>query len=165
MDSTGLKTRSSTRQVKKSWKLRENDEFAPIVLEALPPTAKPLVDKGIPLFEPHSRVPFDSMHPRVPVQSPLQLFLLVLGEETLLQILTATNAYAAMVMDNTTGLQDPRPWHPLTRNELIVWLGSLFWMGRHSERNREYYSRERLRGVSPFVAVKCPRYFLTFVPK
>ena len=139
MDSASLKTRSSSRQVEKSWKIRENDELAPVVLEALPPIAKPLVDKEIPLFEPHSRMPFDSMHPGVPVQFPLHLFLLLLGKETLLQILTATNAPAAMVMDNAAGFQNPQPWHPLTRYELIVWLGSLFWMGRHSEHNREYY--------------------------
>ena len=65
-------------------------------------------------------MPFDSMYPRVPIQSPLQLFLLLLGEETLLQILTTTNVYTAMVMDNAAGFQDPRPWNPLTRNELIV---------------------------------------------
>lgn len=75
---------SESVQMDNSWEIRENDELAPVVLEALPPTAKLLVDKGIPLFEPHYRVPFHSMHPRVPIQSPLQLFLLLLGEETLL---------------------------------------------------------------------------------
>ena len=35
----------------------------------------------------------------------------------------------------------------MTRNELIIWLGSLFWMGRHYEYNREYYWD---KGISTF---------------
>ena len=127
MDSNAQKTRRSGRQTKKSFKVRENDALAPILLEALPPDAQPLLDSGIPQFEPHSRVPFESMRPRVPICSPLQLFLLLLGEETLQQIVTATNAYASLSMQAAAEFRRPRPWHPLTRNELIIWLGSLFW--------------------------------------
>jgi hypothetical protein len=139
MGSTALKTRSSARKVKPSWKIRENDELAPIPLEALPPTAQPLLDKGIPQFEPQKRIPFDSMCPRVPIISPLQLFLLLLSEEALAAIVNATNIYAASVMNTTTDFRCTRPWYPLTRNELIVFIGTLFFMGRHYEFNREYY--------------------------
>ena len=124
--------------------MRENDALAPILLEALSPDAQPLLDNGIPQFEPHSRVPFESIRSRVPICSPLQLFLLLLGEETLQQIVTATNAYTSLSMQAAAEFRCPRPWHPLTRNELIIWLGSLFWMGRHYEYNREYYWDESI---------------------
>ena len=55
------------------------------------------------------------------VHSPLQLFLLLLGEATLTAIVLATNAYASLTMERESIKHvHPRPWHPLTRNELIV---------------------------------------------
>lgn len=84
------------------------------------------------------------MRPKVSIGSPIQLFLLLLGEETLLSIVDATNAYATSVTQAAVEFRRPRPWHPLTRNELIVWLGSLFWMGRHYEHNREYYWNDNI---------------------
>ena len=139
MNSNVQKPRSSGRQTKKTLKIRENDALAPILLEALPTKSQHLVDNGIPQFEPQQRLPFLPMTVRVPISTPLQLFLLLLGEETLLAIVNATNAYAATVMALETDFDSPRPWHPLTRNELIVWLGTLFFMGRHPEFNREYF--------------------------
>ena len=120
MDSNTQKTRRSGRQTKKSFKVRENDALAPILLEALPPDAQPLLNNGIPQFEPHSCVPFESMRPRVPICSPLQLFLLLLREETLQQIVTATNTYTSLSMQATAEFRRPRPWHPLTQNKLII---------------------------------------------
>ena len=139
MNSNAQNTRRSGRQTKKSFKVRENDALAPILLEALPIESQQLVDKGIPQFEPQERLPFLPMTVRVPIITPLQLFLLLLGEETLLAIVSATNANAAVVMALETDYINVRPWHPLTRNELIVWLGTLFFMGRHHEFNREYH--------------------------
>ena len=139
MNSNARKSRSSGRQTKNTLKLRENDALAPILLEALPTESQHLVDKGIPQFEPQQRLPFLSMTIRVPIVTPLQLFLLPLGEETLLAIVKATNANAASTMALVTDYTNARPWHPLTRNELIVWLGTLFFMGRHPEYNREYF--------------------------
>ena len=133
------KIRSSGRQTKKTLKLRENDALAPILLEALPTESQHLVDKGIPVYEPQERLPFLPMTVRVPIITPLQLFLLLLGEQTLTAIVNATNANAAATMALVTDFSHIRPWHPLTRNELIVWLGTLFFMGRHYEYNREYH--------------------------
>ena len=72
--------------------------MAPILLEALPAEAQHLVDKGIPQFEPERRLSFESIRPRVPIVSPLQLFLSLLGEETLESILTITNVYTLLVI-------------------------------------------------------------------
>ena len=149
MDFNTQKTRSSGREIKKTLKLRENDAFAPILLEALPKTAQDLPNKKIPPFEPQERLPHTPMTVRVPISTPLQLFLLMLGEETLLAIVLATNAYASLVMSDPTHLEfdRARSWHPLTRNELIVWLGTLFFMGRHPEHNREYYWESGIPGM------------------
>ena len=131
--------RSSGRQTKKTLKLRENDALAPILLEALPTKSQHLVDKGIPVYEPQERLPFLPMTVRVPITTPLQLFLLLLGEQTLTAIVNATNANAAATMALVTNFSRIQPWHPLTRNELIVWLSTLFFMGRHYEYNQEYH--------------------------
>ena len=71
--------------------MRENDECALIALEDLPPAAQHLIDKGIPQFEPENRLCYIPMTVRVAVQSPLQLFLFLLGEAMTLQaIVVAT---------------------------------------------------------------------------
>ena len=134
------KSRLSGPRTTKSFKLRENDVLAPILLDALPPAAQPLMDKGIPQFEPENRLFCLHMSPRVPIISPLQLFLLLLGEETLVAIVNATNMNAAATMALVTDFTNVRPRYPLTRNELIVRLGTLFFMGRHHEFNRCRYS-------------------------
>ena len=142
------KPRSSGRTTKKSQKVRENDALAPILLEALGAESQQLVDAGIPSFEPQQRLPFASMTVRVPIVDPLQLFLLLLGEGTLLAIVGATNAYACQVMEEELlNFARPRPWHPLTRNELIVWLGTLFFMGRHPEYDRDYFWESAVPGM------------------
>ena len=143
MNSNAQKTRSSGRQTKPSFKIQENDALRPILLEALPAAAREIANEDIPPFEPQERLPFLSMTIRVPIASPLQLFLLLLGEGTLLAIVAATNANATLVMALETDYTNVRPWHPLTRNELIVWLGTFFFMGRHPEHNREYFWSEK----------------------
>ena len=144
MNSNAQKTRSSGRRTTKSFKLRENDALAPILLEALPAAVQHLAEQEIPHYQPQERLPFTPMTVRVPIVTPLQLFLLLLGEETLLAIVLATNAYAAQVMSDPVHLEfeHARSWHAITRNELIVWLGTLFFMGRHPEHNREYHWSE-----------------------
>lgn len=149
IDSMASIIRSPGRQTKKTLKIRENDALAPVLLKALPTTAQHLIDKGIPQFEPLQRLPFISITVRVPIITLLQLFLLLLGEGTLLVIVSATNAYATLIITNptTTEFHAARPWHPLTRNELIVWLGTLFHMGRHPEFNREYHWESGTPGI------------------
>ena len=102
--------RSSGCQTKKTLKLQENDALIPILLEALPSESQHLVDKGIPQFEPQRRLSFLPMTVRVPMVTPLHLFLLLLGEGTLLAIVNATNANAVafieMVLDD---LSSTRP--------------------------------------------------------
>ena len=52
MNSNTQETRRLGRQTKKSFKVRENDALAPILLEALPIESQHLVEQGIPQFEP-----------------------------------------------------------------------------------------------------------------
>ena len=52
MKSTPSEPRTIGRQVKKSLKVRENDAFGPILLEALGTESQQLVNAGIPSFEP-----------------------------------------------------------------------------------------------------------------
>ena len=74
--------------------------------------------------------------------SALQLFLFLVGEASLAAMVAATNASAEKDWHQDDSFRYQRPWYPLTRNELIRWLGTLVYMGRHHEFNREYYWRE-----------------------
>ena len=141
MDSAAQKTTKSGRITKKTFKVRENDVFTPIPLVPPPKIAKGLFSLPHPQFEPLKRVPFDSMHVLVPIVSALQLFLLLLGEASLAAMVTATNANTTKDWHYDDSFRYQRPWHPLTRNELIRWLGTLIYMGRHRETNSEYYWR------------------------
>ena len=98
MNSNTQETRRSGRQTKKSFKVRENDALALILLEALPIESQYLVKQGIPQFELQRRLSFMPMTVRVPITTPLQLLLLLLGEGTLLAIVGVTNANAASTM-------------------------------------------------------------------
>ena len=147
MNSNTQETRRLGRQTKKSFKVRENDALAPILLEALPIESQHLVEQGVPQFEPQQRLSFMPMTVRVPITTPLQLLLLLLGEGTLLAIVGATNANAASTMALDTDYSYVRPWYPLTWNELIVWLSTLFFMVRHPKYNREYHWQTGIPGM------------------
>jgi Transposase IS4 len=151
MNSTAQETRSSTRQRRATWKIREQDEFIPIVVEPLPSVTKPILSDPIPQFEPESRVPFDSMRPVIPCTDPLYLFLFLFGEQTLAAIVVSTNAYANFFTQKPHPRR-PRPWHDLTRNELLQWIGTLFYMGRHPEHNIEYYWRPQMHHFGRYMS-------------
>jgi Transposase IS4 len=120
-------------------------------VEPLPEIFKPVLEQPIPHFEPEQRVPFDSMRPNISCNDPLQLFLHLFGEQSLEQIVTSTNTNASFYTQKPR-TYNPRPWIPLTRNELIVFIGTLFAMGRHPEHNREYYWRENGRHFGQYIS-------------
>jgi Transposase IS4 len=138
MDSTPHKTRSSTRQRKPTWKKREEDAFILILIEELPIDPEPFLTDPIPHFDPPLRVTFESMRSQLSIDDPLRLFLALFGEESLDVIVDATNAKADSLTPDIPSPR-PRPWTPISRNELIIYLGTLIYMGRHYEFNREYY--------------------------
>ena len=138
MDSTGLTTRSSGRQLKKTRKARENDEYIPIAVEPLPISIQPLLEDPLPFFEPPLCVPYEPMQSCVPVDDVLKLFLYLFSEQNLALIVESTNVYVEYFTQRLH-LPNARPWYPLTRNELIVFIGSLLYMGKHYESNAEDY--------------------------
>ena len=91
MASPAQKCRSSGRISKKTFKVRENDAFTPIAIVPPPKIVKGLFSLPHPAFEPLKRVPFDSIHVLVPIVSALQLFLLLLGEESLITMVITIN--------------------------------------------------------------------------
>ena len=103
------KPRSSGWVTKKTQKVRENDALAPILLEALGAESQQLVDASIPSFEPQQRLSLTCITVRVPISTPLQLLLLLLGEGTLLTIVSVTNANAASIMALNTNYSYIRP--------------------------------------------------------
>ena len=138
MNSTAQKTCVSTREVKKLWKLRENDVCILIPVKPIPTQTKPLLNNLMSAFEPKFRVPYQSIRSAMPVDNYLQLFLCLFSESNLALIVASTNSKANLYASTLPSLC-PRPWKSLTRNELIVWIGVLFYMGRHYKTNKEDY--------------------------
>ena len=70
--------------------------------------------------------------------TPIQLFLIFLGEKNLQDIVLATNQAAE---DERSDPQPPaaRHWNPLSLNEALKWIGLLFYIGRHPEPSRTDY--------------------------
>ena len=98
MASPAQEGRSSKRETKKTWRVRENDVFTPICLVEPPVIAKGLFAHLHPCFEPESRVSFDSIYILVSIISTLQLFLLLLGEASLKSIVDTINANTTIEM-------------------------------------------------------------------
>ena len=61
----------------------------------------------------------------------------LLGWESVVAIVAATNAYAAA--DVAPRQQYARTWHPLTTGEFLCWLGLLFYMALYTIKRREDY--------------------------
>ena len=97
----------------------------------------------MPAFEPKFRVPYQSMRSAMPVDDHLQLFLCLFGESNLTLIVASTNSKANSYTP-TLPSPCPRPWKSLTRNELIVWISVLFYMGRHYKTNKEDYWKSNI---------------------
>ena len=111
------------------------NELKPIAVDRPPTGTKVILRRELPHFDPPFRVPRTPFQARIPVQTPVQLFLYFLGEESLQNIVIATNEAA------NSRIQHPQPqfarhWSPLTLNELIKRIGLLFYMGRHTEPDR-----------------------------
>ena len=103
---------------------------------SIPPSS--VLDNPLPAFEPSIRVQFESMSSACASDDPLSLFISLFGEQSLEAIVVAKAADFVPETPSPT----PRSWQLLTRNELIVFIGTLFYMGRHHEYNREYYWNE-----------------------
>ena len=116
----------------------EKNQMRPIAIDPPPAGTKATMRRELPPFEPPFRVPRTTLQACIPIITPLQLFLAFLGEASLQNIVLATNETAAAEMSNP---QPPaaRYWHPLSRHELLRWIGLLFYMGRHTEPTRDDY--------------------------
>jgi hypothetical protein len=106
------------------------------------PTVGPSIDQLItaplPIYQPPITVPLTPYEANQPPQSPIDTFLSLLGEPALKLIVDNTNSYARHYRLGPLQ-QGVRLWHNTTRNELLCWIGLLFYMGRHIERERSEY--------------------------
>jgi hypothetical protein len=68
----------------------------------------------------------------------LSTFLLLCSEDCIKQITIATNSYAAHDQ-NELHYDFARIWTPITRSDLLHYIGCLFYMGMHKETLREDY--------------------------
>ena len=106
--------------------------------------AEPAVNNAQPYqqrdFSPPFAVPFELMRVLWIERDPFSLFVRFLGEASLIAIVDATNAKAAAAMHPHQ--EFARPWTPLSRGELLYWLGLLFYMANHIEVRRHDYWRD-----------------------
>ena len=97
-------------------------------------TVKKLLDEPPINFSPPNYVDFEPLKVNWIENDPFSLFIKFLGEESLMAIVVATNAKAASQMGPLP--RNPRYWTPLSREELLCWLGLLFYMALHAEKRR-----------------------------
>ena len=114
---------------------------APIPPETRPaedppaPEIKQLQDQQLPPFTPSIQVAETSFQVLWTERDPYDLFIKLLGWESILAIVAATNAYA-------NGRMGPQPrhareWTNLNTSEFLCWLGLLFTMGIQAQRRRK----------------------------
>ena len=114
----------------------QNGDFLPVPIKPIPPKVEQLLRNPLPSFEPRFRVEYKPWQANY-CGAPLQLFLRLFDERCLNQIVEKTNARAESLQP-TKRQKAERYWHPLTRNELLRWIGILLFIGRHNEPKREY---------------------------
>jgi hypothetical protein len=107
---------------------------------AIGPTIGELISAPLPQYIPPINVPLVPFQAQLPRQGPLSLFLSFLGEPALRTVVENTNSYARNWRSKPLQKR-ARPWHDLSRNELLRWIGLLFYMGRHTEPQRTDYWR------------------------
>ena len=83
----------STRVTKKTLKVRENNDYIPILVQPLPKTVESAIQDLLPKFEPVFRVDYKSTTLTTTIRDPLYLFLLFFSEFYLSTIIKATNIY------------------------------------------------------------------------
>ena len=143
----------------------ENKHVPLLVEKKAPKGTKSVLRRELPHYIPPMRVPRITFQTLVPITTAFALFMRFLGEESLRAILIATNEYAKPKRP----LPQPqwaRNWTPLTRSQLLVWLGILFYMGRHGEHDQtdfwnksighhlgEYMGRTRWQQIHRYLAV------------
>ena len=111
-----------------------------------PPVIHQLVNEPHAPFTPRIQVVNECFEVLSKAQDPLSLFLTFFGGfESLSVVCAATNDYAEMRVSADDLAPNSRPWTTLRPIELLHWLGVLFYMANHTERNRKaYWERSEL---------------------
>ena len=76
MESATPVTRKSSREIKKTLKLREQDDCIPIAVQPLPKPVKKAMQDPLPQFKPVFRVIYEPSTSSIVTQDPLSLFML-----------------------------------------------------------------------------------------
>ena len=76
MESATPVTRKSGREIKKTLKLCEQDDYIPIAIQPLPKPVKKAMQDSLPQFEPVFRVIYEPPTSSIVIQDPLSLFML-----------------------------------------------------------------------------------------
>ena len=95
MESATLVTRKSGREIKKTFKLREQDDCIPIAVQPLPKPIKKAMQDPLPQFEPVFRVAYKPPTSSIVTQDSLSLFMLFFTEFCFQTTVAATNIYAS----------------------------------------------------------------------
>jgi hypothetical protein len=119
-------------------KKRRTNALEPVPVEPLPKLLHQASKDPLPTFQPPFRIDYEAFQSPFDQRSPLNTFLLFFTIAVLDCVVENTNSYASNWRPQP--LQKYcRTWYPLTRHELLRYIGLLFYMGRHSEPNRDDY--------------------------
>ena len=111
-----------------------------------PPVIHQLANEPYAPFTPSIQVINECFQVLLKAQDPLSLFLTFFGGfESLSVVCAATNAHAEKRASADNSAPNARLWTTLRPIELLHWLGGLFYMANHTERNRKaYWERSEL---------------------
>jgi hypothetical protein len=121
-------------------KTKKIEPRAPKTIPATDPPAPEIlqVESQLPThFTPPVQVGFETFKVNIEERTPFDIFVKLLGWESVVAIVAATNAYAAA--DVAPRQHYARTWHPLTTGEFLCWLGLLFYMASCTIKRREDY--------------------------
>jgi Transposase IS4 len=130
-------------------KKRRAHPLQPVAVEKLPQPLQTAQQDPLPEFTPPFRIAYQSFCLRYTPYSPLSQFLYFFPMHCVDCIVENTNSYASHWRPQP--LQKyTRKWHDVTRQEILRYIGLLFYMGRHIEHDRESYWKNSALGQQPW---------------
>ena len=138
-------------------KIEESSQYTPQPTSQPTPTKPQSVEILAQIPDPKT-VQFDAMDipkhlPRtylpadIDIDDPVALFKLLLPDTLWESVVYHTNLYAETCRSRMSSLERTRPWHTVSFNDIMVFIGSIIYMGYHPEhRLPMYWQQNRLNG-------------------
>ena len=141
LDAASVSIIADSRVAKK----RKLHALQPVPVEQV--AAPEILVNPLPYYQPPLQLHSFSSRPRIRPQSPIEAFQLFLTRDVVDIIVANTNSYAENHREAATAANTSysRPWHPTRASEIWRYIGCLFYMGLHIEKERAEYWQDSHR--------------------